>query len=48
MKKLLISKRRGTAISLAVVAVMILLAMGVGLLSLGLNGRIYTMRNRKS
>jgi len=44
MKKLLKSKRRGSAIPLAVVAMMILLAMGVGLLSLGFNGRIYSMR----
>ncbi len=44
MKKLLKSKRRGTAIPLAVVAIIILLAMGVGLLSLGFNGRIYSIR----
>ncbi|MHC4322925.1 MAG: DUF7305 domain-containing protein [Planctomycetota bacterium] len=45
MKKLLQSKRRGSAIPLAVVAIIILLAMGVGLLSLGFNSRIYTIRN---
>ena len=45
MKKLLKSKRRGSAIPLVMVAMMILLAMGVGLLSLGFNSRIYTMRN---
>ena len=45
MKKLLKSKRRGSAIPLAVVAIIILLAMGVGLLSLGFNGRVYTIRN---
>ncbi|MHC4145892.1 MAG: DUF7305 domain-containing protein [Planctomycetota bacterium] len=45
MKKLLKSKRRGSAMALAVVAVMILLAMGVGLLSLGVNNRIYAIRN---
>ena len=45
MKKLLQSKRRGSAMALAVVAVMILLAMGVGLLSLGVNGRIHAVRN---
>ncbi len=45
MKKLLQSKRRGSAIPLAVVAIIILLAMGVGLLSLGFNGRVYTIRN---
>ena len=45
MKKLLQSKRRGSAIPLAVVAMLILLAMGVGLLSLGFNSRIYTIRN---
>jgi hypothetical protein len=44
MKKLLKSKRRGTAIPLAVVAIIILLAMGVGLLSLGFNGRVFSMR----
>ena len=44
MKKLLKSKRRGSAIPLAVVAILILLAMGVGLLSLGFNGRIYSLR----
>ena len=45
MKKLLKLKRRGSAIPLAVVAIIILLAMGVGLLSLGFNSRIYTIRN---
>lgn len=45
MKKLIQSKRRGTVIPLAVVAIIILLAMGVGLLSLGFNSRIYTIRN---
>jgi hypothetical protein len=44
MKKLLNSKRRGTAIPLVMVAVMILLAMGVGMLSLGMSGRIYSIR----
>lgn len=44
MKKLLQSKRRGFAIPLAVVVVMILFAMGVGLLSLGTNSRIYSIR----
>ncbi len=44
MKKLLQSKRRGSAIPLAVVAIIILLAMGVGLLSLGSNSRIYSIR----
>ena len=44
MKKLLKSKRRGSAIPLAMVAVMILLAMGVGLLSLGSNSRMYSIR----
>lgn len=45
MKKLLQSKRRGSAIPLAVVAMLILLAMGVGLLSLGFNGRVFSIRN---
>lgn len=44
MKKLLRSKKRGSALALAVVAIMILLAMGVGLLSLGMNSRIYSIR----
>lgn len=44
MKKLLQSKRRGSAIPLVMVAVMILLAMGVGLLDLGMKGRIYSIR----
>lgn len=45
MKKLLKSKRRGFAIPLAVVTIMILLAMGVGLLSLGASSRIYSIRS---
>ena len=44
MKKLLKLKRRGTAMPLAVVAIILLLAMGVGLLNLGFNGRIYSLR----
>ena len=44
MKKLLKSKRRGSAIPLAVIAILILLAMGIGLLSLGFNGRVFSMR----
>jgi choice-of-anchor A domain-containing protein len=44
VKKLLRSKKRGSAIPLVVVAVMILLAMGVGLLDLGMKGRIYSTR----
>ncbi len=44
LKKQLQSKRRGDAMSLAVVAVMLLLAMGMGLLSLGLHARIYSVR----
>ena len=44
MRKLLQSKRRGTAIPLVMVVVMILLAMGVGLLDLGMKGRIYSIR----
>lgn len=44
MKKLLQSKRGGSAIPLAVVAIIILLAMGVGLLSLGFNSRVYSVR----
>jgi hypothetical protein len=44
MKKLLQSKRSGSAMPLVVVAIIVLLAMGVGLLSLGFNGRIYSLR----
>ncbi len=44
MKKLLQTKKRGSAIPLAVVVVLILLAMGTGLLSMGLNSRIFSLR----
>jgi len=44
MNKLLRSKRRGFAIPFAVLAVVVLLAIGVGLLSLGLNSRIFSVR----
>ncbi len=44
MKKLPQSKKRGSAIPLAVVVVLILLAMGVGLLQLGLSSRIFSTR----
>jgi hypothetical protein len=44
MNKMRHSKKRGSAIPLAVVAVMILLAMGTGLLSLGLQSRIISIR----
>jgi hypothetical protein len=44
IKTLLKSKRRGSAISPALVATMILIVIGVGLLSLGLNSRIYSIR----
>ncbi len=44
LRKQLQSKRRGDAISLAVVAVMLLLAVGTGLLSLGLHTRLYSVR----
>ncbi|HUU18854.1 MAG TPA: hypothetical protein VMW72_17010 [Sedimentisphaerales bacterium] len=42
MKKLLQAKKRGSAIPLAVVALLILLGMGSGLLSLGLDSRIFS------
>jgi len=45
MKKLLKSKKRGSAIPLAVVVVLILLAMGTGLLRLGLNSRVFSTRS---
>jgi hypothetical protein len=44
MKKLFNSKKRGSAIPLVMVVVMILLAMGVGMLSLGMSGRLYSIR----
>ncbi len=44
MKKLLQSKRRGSAIPLVVVAILMLLAVGVGLLGLGFSGRVYSHR----
>ncbi len=44
MKKLLQMKKRGSAIPLVVVAVLILLAMGTGLLSMGLNSRTFSTR----
>ncbi|MGB2863145.1 MAG: hypothetical protein WBC05_07445 [Sedimentisphaerales bacterium] len=43
-KKLLQLKKPASAMPLALVAVMILLAMGVSLMSLGLQGRIYSIR----
>ena len=44
MKKLLQSKRRGSAIALAVIAILILFAVGVGLMGLGFSGRVYSHR----
>jgi cytoskeletal protein CcmA (bactofilin family) len=44
MNRLLQSKKRGFALPLAVVAVLILLAMGTGLLSMGLNSRTFSLR----
>ncbi len=38
------SKRKGSAMALALLAVVILSAMGVGLLSLGMHGRIFAVR----
>ena len=45
MYKLLQSKKRGSALPLAVLAVLLLLTMGMGLLSLGLSARILSIRN---
>ncbi|MHC4702712.1 MAG: hypothetical protein ACYTFQ_19285, partial [Planctomycetota bacterium] len=45
LRELLQSKRRAAAVPLAMVAVVILLAMGVGILTLGVTGRIYSTRN---
>jgi len=44
MNKLLKSKRRGSALPLAVVAMIVLMMMGVGLLSLGFNSRTFSIR----
>ncbi len=44
MKKLLKSKKRGSAIPLAIVVVIILLVMGTGLLKLGFQSRIGSIR----
>jgi hypothetical protein len=44
MKKLLKLKRSGSAIPLAVVVMVILLAIGTGLLSMGLNSRTFSTR----
>jgi len=44
MNKLLKRKRSGSALPLAVVAIIVLMAMGVGLLSLGFNSRTYSLR----
>ena len=43
-KKLLQLKKPASAMPLALIAVMILLAMGVSIMSLGLQGRIYSIR----
>ncbi|MHC4069927.1 MAG: DUF7305 domain-containing protein [Planctomycetota bacterium] len=45
MNNLLQTKRRGSTIVMAVLMLVILLATGVGLLSLGLNRRVYSLRN---
>ena len=44
MKKMLKNKERGSAIPLAIVAILILLALGTGLLSMGLNSRTFSTR----
>ena len=44
MNKIIQQKKRGAAVPLALIAIMILLAVGVGLLSLGMNNRIYAVR----
>ena len=44
MKKLLQSKKRGSAIPLVMLVAVILLAMGTGLLRLGLGSRIFSIR----
>jgi hypothetical protein len=47
VKKLLRSKKCGSAVLLALIAVMILLVMGVSLLNLGMSGRIYSTRTAR-
>lgn len=44
MKKLLQSKKRGSAITLAVLVVVLLISMGMGLLNLGLHSRMISIR----
>ncbi len=44
MRKLLLPKRRGSAIPLAMLTIMLLLATGVALMSVGLNSRVYAIR----
>ncbi|MFH1716584.1 MAG: hypothetical protein ABIF19_04480 [Planctomycetota bacterium] len=44
MNKPIRSRSRGSALPLAVVAIIVLLAMGVGLLSLGFNSRTFSLR----
>jgi hypothetical protein len=43
-KKLLKSERKGTVMALMLVALMVLLLTGVGLLSMGLRSRIFALR----
>jgi hypothetical protein len=44
MTRLLQSKKRGSAIPLAMLTILLLLATGVALLSVGLNSRVYAIR----
>jgi len=44
MKKLLQSKKRGSAAAMALIVIIILLAMGAGLLRLGLSSRVFSTR----
>jgi hypothetical protein len=45
MKKLFRAKTNGSALPLVLVAIIVLLTLGTGLLSIGLNGRILAMRD---
>ena len=45
MNKIVLLKNRGTALPLALIATVLLLTIGTSILSLGLNGRIYSIRN---
>jgi hypothetical protein len=45
MNKIVHFKNRGSALPLALIAIVLLLTVGTSILSMGLNGRIYSIRN---